>query len=361
MTEASPSPSREPDVDLADIGRRFTGFDVPDRPLRPAGLAPEDLSRFGLPPRPSPTAHPLIRRVWEFGFGQDLSLIGFVLDTAMRRAIRNTAFRIAARRTAALRPALSAIESSRNWAGAYVTASHDRQLSQVWGVWTVPSGLAEPPAGGDNDLPFACSNWIGLDGQRLYLDSSLPQAGTVSLLHPDGTTTAQAWVQWWGRTAQQNAPTMLPLPLSPGDRVFAVLTAVTDTAVVAVLVNLSRAPRLGIAVSFTAPLVDAGGVLVTPKIAGATAEWILERPSLPGSPEVFNFPDYGSSEFDFCVAVENSASTLGSPQDGVGRVLHGARLIRMVEIDSDAARIEILSLPERRNPTTARVTYGGFS
>ena len=360
MTGASSSPRRAPDVDRADIERRFKGFSVPEQPQRPAGLTPEGLSRFGLPPRPGDAAHPLLRKVWDLGFGQELALVGIDFDQVVK-AMRGTSFRIAARRAAAVSLATSATETSRNWAGVYVTASCDRQLSQIWGVWTAPSGLVRPSGSEASDLPFACSNWIGLDGQRLYLDSSLPQAGTVSLLQSDGTTAAQAWVQWWGRTAPQNAPTILPLPLSPGDDVLAVLTATADDAVIAVLVNLSRTPRVGVAVSFAAPAVDAGGVLVTPKIAGATAEWILERPSIPNSPDIFNFPDYGSSTFTFCIAVESTALDLGALSEGAVRLLHGASLIRMVEIDPDPARIEILSLSRRCDATTARITYGGFS
>ena len=57
------------------------------------------------------------------------------------------------------------------------------QFMQIWGVWTIPGNLKLPPAPfqGPPGIDYVCSNWIGLDGQRLYLDSSLPQIGTSRL------------------------------------------------------------------------------------------------------------------------------------------------------------------------------------
>ena len=208
-------------------------------------------------------------------------------------------------------------------------------------------------------MPFLCSHWIGLDGQRRYLDSSLPQVGTAAQLDADATTQAWAWVQWWARDAAGNAPIPLPLPLSPGDRVMAVLTAVDARSVVAVLINLSRTVPIAVAVQVSAPPVEVGGRPAVPKITGATAEWILERPSIPGSARQFDFPDYDTSTFDLCVAVESDGPqglATGLPQD-----LHGARLIRMMEIEADApSRVSILSLPHRTGATSLRVDYGGF-
>ena len=104
-------------------------------------------------------------------------------------------------------------EISSNWSGAYITANQDRQFLQIWGTWTIPeqSAVAPGTASGAARDTYVCANWIGLDGQRLYLDSSLPQIGTQSTLQPDNTTTAQAWTQWWARGGAKIPPLVVPV------------------------------------------------------------------------------------------------------------------------------------------------------
>jgi hypothetical protein len=71
-------------------------------------------------------------------------------------------------------------ETSPNWSGAYITPKRSRMFTEVHGSWQVPTpsppvdGKGSPPADGD----YRSSAWIGLDGQRRYLNSSLPQIGT---------------------------------------------------------------------------------------------------------------------------------------------------------------------------------------
>jgi len=65
--------------------------------------------------------------------------------------------------------------------------------------------------------------------------------------------------------------------------------------------NLSTRPPMAISVRGTAPTVTLpDGTKAKPDIAGATAEWIVERPAIPGQTTRYNFPDYGHTEFDIC-------------------------------------------------------------
>ena len=118
---------------------------------------------------------------------------------------------------------------------------------QIWGVWTV-SGTSGPPARastrGRPDLPYVCSNWIGLDGQRRYLDSSLPQIGTASTLQHDGPPITEAWTQWWARGNTGTVPLPIGLTVAPGDEVLSVLTALDPQTVVFVMVNLTHRCRM---------------------------------------------------------------------------------------------------------------------
>jgi len=115
------------------------------------------------------------------------------------------------------------------------------------------------------------------------------------------------------------------------------------------------------AVMGTAPTVTLpNGTKATPDIAGATAEWILERPAIPGQPTRYNFPDYGHTEFDLCVAVEGDGVDIfwlfgGMPQD-----LQSARLIRMYDRLDNPQRTAFISMPQRKGDTAVGISYGGF-
>src|SRR5262249_34146424 len=151
---------------------------------------------------------------------------------------------------------------------------------------------------------------------RRYFDSSLPQVGTVSTLQANGATTAQAWTQWWARGIKNPAPLPLGLAVAPGDLVLSVLTAWDAQTVIFVMVNLST--MTGTVVQGTTPTVTLpDGTKATPDIAGATAEWIIERPAIPKLKTVYNFPDYGHTEFDLCVAVEGDGVDIFSLFGGV--------------------------------------------
>src|ERR1051325_6792953 len=110
--------------------------------------------------------------------------------------------------------------------------------------------------------------------------------GTVSILQSDGTTTADSWIQWWARGSGNTAPVTLGLAVAPGDTVACVLTAESPTSVWAVMVNLSTSPPTAVPIMMVAPMVTLpDGSTVQPEIAGATAEWIVERPKVPPQPD----------------------------------------------------------------------------
>ena len=205
-----------------------------------------------------------------------------------------------------------------------------------------------------------------LDGQRLYLNPSLPQMGTVSVLQPDNTTTAQAWTQWWARDSVNSAPVPLGFSVAPGDRILSVLTVSDPTTVNCVMVNLTPSTPTAIAVQASAPtVVLRDGTNVQPNIAGATAEWIVERPRVPDPqpgqpPTAYNFADYGRTEFELCLAVEGDSVDISSLSRGLTQELRGARRIRMFDLLVNPARTEFISMPRKQSDTAIRVKYGSF-
>ena len=224
------------DTVLADIERRFAGFAVPEGIFDPSTATADQLMQFGLPPKPDPECQPLLRRAWDIGFGKPLRLQPFEVE---RDLVEQAEYRLFEKNVANISFDGNNFEISSNWSGAYITANQDKHFLQIWGTWTIPGNLQVPPQRlqGPTGIPYVCANWIGLDGQRLYLDSSLPQMGTVSVLQPDNTTTAQAWTQWWARDSVDPAPVPLGFSVAPGDRILSVLTAVDPSTVNCVMVN----------------------------------------------------------------------------------------------------------------------------
>ena len=108
-----------------------------------------------------------------------------------------------------------------------------------------------------------------------------------------------------------------------------------------------------------APLVRLPtGKDAVPRISGATAEWVMERPRplVLGSGNLEPFPDYGSVEFSSCVA--GTAPRAGLPTSE--EVLRGP-LLRMFEVPGDApSRTRTLSTPRRIGTTSFGIDYGGL-
>jgi hypothetical protein len=353
-----------PEPVIMDIEARFRGFSVPRMTIKPATGQPDELTRLGLPPKPSSSAPPLLQKVWDRVFGQPLQLQAFKVEPAL---IEATQFRLFEKAVAKASFDGFNYETSSNWSGAYITANRDKHFLQVWGVWTIPADLQLPPHGlqGPANIPYMCANWIGLDGQRRYLDSSLPQIGTVSILQPGGTTTADSWIQWWARGSGNTAPVPLGLAVAPGQTVACVLTALSPTSVSGVMVNLSTSLPTAVAIMMVAPMVTLpDGSTVQPKIAGATAEWIVERPKVPPQPNQppnrYNFPDYGQSGFDFCVAVEGDRVDIVSLPTGIPQDLTGARRIRMFEVLGNPTRTRYISMANKLDNVTLQTKYGSF-
>jgi hypothetical protein len=353
------------DTVIADLKKRFTGFAVPEGAFDPSTATAKQLQDLGLPPKPSSECQPLLREAWDAGFGKPLRLQKFQVE---RDLVEQTEYRLFERQVADISFDGINFETSSNWSGAYITANQDRQFLQVWGSWRIPGNLQMPPPylQGPQNIPYVCANWIGLDGQRLYLNSSLPQMGTVSILQPNNTTTAQAWTQWWARGSADPTPVPLGLAVAPGDQVLCVVTAQDPMTVYCVMVNLTPFPPTGTVVKSTVPNVTLpDGTTVQPSIAGATAEWIVERPRVPNPPPgqppaPYNFANYGEMEFQFCGAVEGNGVSVLSWFSGLTQVLRGARRIRMFDVLANPARTEFISMPRGLTDTSIRLKYGRF-
>ncbi|CAH1679083.1 conserved hypothetical protein [Hyphomicrobiales bacterium] len=226
------------------------------------------------------------------------------------------------------------VQKSMNWSGGYVAPRGGRSLTSVMANWTVPV-VSAPPGGTAPE--YQSSTWIGLDGQKLYLDSSLPQIGTRQrwLTQPSARADYSSWFQWWARgrhVPQQD----LALPVDPRDEISAIITVLDETTVRCNLKNASKSIILQ-AFNARAP----AGL----RISGATAEWIMERPSPLGSDgwEPYDLPAYTGLSFNNCLAESVSSGSAQLQQHD----LEEARLIRMYEIAGNPMRTRTISTARR--------------
>jgi hypothetical protein len=237
-------------------------------------------------------------------------------------------------------------------------------FTQVSARWVVP--VPDVPLDGAPGT-YACSTWIGFDGQRRYLDSSLPQIGTwqAVTLSDGGITTIEtyAWFQWWARDLPGTEPggNQERAGVAPGDPVRCMVRTWEPNVAVFYIKNLGTGRLAHFSVD--APLIHLeSGHSHRYKISGATAEWIMERPTPLDYPNsLYALADYGHTDVLDCHAVETDPTISGWPWiGGRDRVLQGERLTRMYDRLSRPMRIALNSMAKHLDDTSARATYGGF-
>jgi hypothetical protein len=352
---------------VATLLDRIEDFPIPPETLDLLTATPEQLRHFGLPPRPSLREEAELYAVWRSFFvprptfvAADVKEIINPFTPMVRQTPGGPAIFITPE---------TRYETSRNWCGTYIEANDNKVLVQVSGRWTVarPSPPLGAPPPQDQPVVYACSTWVGLDGQRRYLDSSLPQIGTWQsvTVAPNGPPSVEtyAWVQWWAKDASDNIQNIAPLeilsvPVQPGDQVLC-MVRVWESSVAAVYVKNLRTNLLA-HFRIRAPTVTLhGGHVHRYKISGATAEWIMERPTHLGTTMPYDLADYSSVDLLHCHGAEADPALPQWPWVvGTAQVLRGARFIRMY--DTPGNRTAFISMPRRTGDTSVRVTYGGF-
>lgn len=224
-------------------------------------------------------------------------------------------------------------QKSANWSGGYVSPRNGRSFVSVMGKWTVPA-VSRPPDGAVAE--YQSSTWIGLDGQRLYRDSTLPQIGTFQIwTDTTSSATYSTWFQWWAR-GQHEPFHNLPMPVTAGDEVLALLTVLDERWV---RFNLKNETQAVILQAFD---VEAPGQC---RVSGSTAEWIMERPSPLNTDgwHAYHLPVYADFAFSECVA-QSVAPGAVMLQD---HDLLAAQLIRMYEIAANPTAMRMISTAQR--------------
>src|SRR5215472_10677925 len=334
---------------------RIGDFPDPPEDLDLLTATPEQLILYGIPPRPDPDREHELYSVWSSFFSPRPTFVSEKITTQLRE------FRVQTRQStpAAINiTSATRYETSRNWCGAYIEPNNYKVIVHVSGMWHVPK--PSPPLNAEPG-DYTCSAWVGLDGQRRYFNSSLPQIGTwqkVTLL-TDGTKQFEtfAWFQWWAKDYENNRPYRInSVPIVIGDKVGCIVRVWERSVAYVAILNFST--RRFFRKKIRAPIVR----MRRPEISGATAEWIMERPAILKTPDqLYSLADYGQLEFSSCYAAEASPAEPNWPHVvGTGLKLDGERLIRMYDVLPNPNRTQFISMAQKTSETSAVASYGGF-
>lgn len=326
---------------------QVTLFPLPPPGFDPLKASPRELDTFGLPRKPDPRIQPAYSRFWTRQFSPPITFTKALFVTAPPPGERSTPARFVAS---------TSHQKSSNWSGAYITPRDGLRFTEIHGAWRVPA--VTRPAGAQPTLKHESSTWIGLDGQRRYLHSPLPQIGTGQVVpagNPAPAPTYGAWWQWWVRDLNLPIETIV-LAVNPNDEIMCSLEVLTDTLVKLIITNRTTGvtPQTFMSTSPVVTLPSAGGpVQVQLKVSGATAEWVMERPAPMGTTVPFPLTAYGTVNFTEAIAI--SAPAPGGTEREEN--LLGARLIDLYEVRENPHRTTTISLGSRVGPHAVRTTY----
>jgi hypothetical protein len=183
--------------------------------------------------------------------------------------------------------------TSTNWSGSsFVSSSNPFAVAAIIGEFVVPTarqGFGACTGGWDY-----ASLWPGIDGNGNG-SSDVLQAGVEADAYCSGSTTASfysAWIEWYPFTETRVSSPVI----SAGDVVFVEVWNVSATQGYAYFYNFST--QTAASYQLTAP---SGTSLV-----GNSAEWIVERPSISGTPA--NLTNYIDASWPYNVAWNYAAS-----------------------------------------------------
>ena len=164
-----------------------------------------------------------------------------------------------------------AVLSSRNWSGAVVPASSDRQFTRIVGAWSAPDIGRHPPDGNPTQL---ISIWLGIGGAEPWSDS-MPQVGSE---HGwiGGKEVHRFWVQWWqGHNPDGFLSSLVTnIAIAAGDRMMFSLSVDDDGDNKRVRFHVKRCAKQGTPGALAGILASSD----RPAIA-SSADWVAERPT----------------------------------------------------------------------------------
>ncbi|MGY3586971.1 G1 family glutamic endopeptidase [Bradyrhizobium sp. USDA 4350] len=282
-----------------------------------------ELDLYGIPPRPDSSAGQQLHDFW----------IKLVSPPFQRR---DPVFNIVDIPFQTQPP--NNLESSLNWSGAVVSPPWPKRITLAVAGWIAPEVChpSTPALFTQEDAPKTLV-WVGLDGHNGRLPKiSLPQIGTYHT--PDGPRENQhwAWWSWWHHSSKpQTVSRISNFEFHPGQEILAGLWPMISGDVGFFIKNQST----GVYIPFLKPQ-PAGDI----EPLGSSAEWVVERPTEPGTGKLYPLAAYGSVNFRYCLALA------GDGPARPGRLMtlaDNGRMIKMREAFADPYRTVYVSRAER--------------
>jgi hypothetical protein len=307
LTQAGPAPGTNSPIAPTPVSYstnlpEATTTAAPAAGLNPLTMSADDLAAWGYPPQPGPNAAPQAYAVWAQAVTSAQTRI-FPWLARSNRAHGPTLGSQSMDLSNSAPVVASAVNSalgSYNWSGYLNTNTNGVLFTSVFAQYVVPRAQQAPgTCTGGWDYS---STWVGLDGAGAGTNDVL-QAGTYADAYcaPDDdgdgsqntATNYSAWYEWY----PMNATNISGLTIKPGDNIFVEVWGTSPTTGGVFVVDLNT--QQYVSVNLTAP----AGV----QVAGGSAEWITERPSISGS--LTTLTNYISEYVSSAYAVDTNGTT----------------------------------------------------
>jgi hypothetical protein len=193
------------------------------------------------------------------------------------------------------------LSSSKNWSGFAFTApvgTFAANDSEIDAEWTVPAAQQAP--GVCSSTSDYSSQWIGFDGAAESDSSDVLQSGTEADAYCIGGVTVAtyyAWVEWFPAGSMQ----VTNFAVNPGDGIQ-LSVSYTTASPQGHATFMNEATNQSVSMAFNKPR--------SPRYAGSSVEWIMERPTIDGAlPDLSNYGFFGFNDG----AAYNASATSYTP------------------------------------------------
>jgi hypothetical protein len=267
-----------------------------DHELPPAGFnfataSDRDRVRYGFPPEPDRQTQPQLWAKWERNLSRPWRRVVPEYELQPARFIRHGL------------PVANA--NSSNWSGAVATPPAGDTFDTVSATWIVPDAYPPPSdqngSGRYNDGYFNALHWVGIDGDGGAGANNVLQAGTgtdVQVVNGAITVSCYLWYEWYYSVTNNGFVKLTSFTVSPGDLIEVLVCGFSGSDAG---INIGRATIGNVTRNeYMTQYIDAPSS--TLRLAGSTAEWILEREGLLSSGTFAKLADYGAIFFSDCLA-----------------------------------------------------------
>lgn len=271
-------------------GSTIRTFTLPPEGFDPLTASDAELAVYGFPARPE---NPFLRERFEDHYKRVKGRMRYI----------EPAFTVHPSR----RPRVTLVEGAAGnaqdfWSGAVVYAPSGQSFKWVQSQWVVPNVSAKVGSTiGSTENAYVEVAWVGLG------NSSLLQAGSGSQISPGGEPSFFMWHEW----TPPGWVTVNNFPLSGGDLVAVVIctpSGVGSTSATVYFSNLTQGVQTSYPLSFPEGSNDPSEFL------GDQAEWIVERPVVPGGLAVL--PNFGQVIFTHCTATLTDGTVVDAGTTG---------------------------------------------